>query len=427
PSPDYKPPIPYPSRLKKKLVDEQYNKFLEIFKQLHINLPLVDALSQMPRYAKFLKELLTNKRKLEEISTVTLGGECSAVIQNKLPKKLKDPGSFIIPCFIGNLPEERALADLGASINLMPYQMYKKLGLGEPKPTRMSLQLADRSVKLPRGVVEDVLVKVQDFIFPVDFVILDIESDVDIPLILGRPFLATARAIIDVDDGKLMLRVGNEEVIVKMSEVLKQGLHQDDTCFAIDYLDLAVIDSFHDLLCHDSLALCLMNGNSEMNLALHSIAHELDSRSEFKEDGNFEKIEDSVLRISKPSIEEPPELELKQLPANLEYAFLEKGSKLPVIIASDLSKEQREKLLVVLRRHKKAIAWKIADIKGISPSFCTHKILMEECIKPVVQPQRRLNPNMRDVVKKEVIKLLDAGMIYPISDSSWVSPVQVVP
>ena len=143
--PEYKTTIPYPARLKKDKTDEQYGRFLEIFKQLHINLLLVEVLSQMPRYAKFLKDLLSKKRKLEELSTVTLGGECSAVIQSKIPRKMRDPGSFIIPCLIGNLPKERALADLGASINLMPYQMFKKLGLGEPILTRMSLQLANRS------------------------------------------------------------------------------------------------------------------------------------------------------------------------------------------------------------------------------------------------------------------------------------------
>ena len=146
----------------------------------------------MPRYAKFLKDLLSNKKKLKEISTAPIGAGCSAILLNKLPKKLKDPGSFTIPCLIGDMPEERALADLGASINLMPYSMFKQLGLGEPKPTRMSLQLADRSIKFPKGIIEDVLVKVENFIFPVDFMILDMSADVEVPLILGRPFLATA-------------------------------------------------------------------------------------------------------------------------------------------------------------------------------------------------------------------------------------------
>ena len=126
----------------------------------------------------------------------------------------------------------------------------------------------------------------------------------------------------------------------------------------------------------------------------------------------------STIQRAKPSIEEPPEVELKQLPDYLQDAFLEKDSKLPMIIASKLSQVQKEKLLHVLSQHKRAIAWKMADIQGIRPSFCTHKILMEESIKPVIQPQHRLGPNMRDVVKKEVVKLLDAGMIYPISDSS---------
>ena len=129
----------------------------------------------------------------------------------------------------------------------------------------------------------------------------------------------------------------------------------------------------------------------------------------------------------KPSIEEPPILELKTLPSHLKYAFLEKDSKLPVVISSSLSNVQEEKLLRVLREHKKSLGWTIVDIKGISPSICTRKILMEEKCKPKVQPQRRLNPSMKEVVKAEVIKLLDAGMVYPISDSAWVSPVQVVP
>ncbi|XP_021980186.1 uncharacterized protein LOC110876319 [Helianthus annuus] len=142
-----------------------------MLKKLHVNIPFVEALSKMPKYAKFLKDLLTNKKKLEDLSTVTLSEECSAVLQNKLPKKVSDPSSFTIPCLIGNLTVSNALADLGASINLMPYSIFAKLNLGEPSPARMSLQLADRSVKFPRGIVENMLVKVDKFVFPVDFVI----------------------------------------------------------------------------------------------------------------------------------------------------------------------------------------------------------------------------------------------------------------
>ena len=127
------------------------------------------------------------------------------------------------------------------------------------------------------------------------------------------------------------------------------------------------------------------------------------------------------------SIDDHPSMDLKELPPHLSYAFLDDDPKFPVIIASNLAIEEKNKLLGVLKNHKNAIAWKLQDIKGISPSFCTHKILMEEDFKPCVQRQRRVNPMMQEAVKDEVIKLLDAGLIYPISDSTWVSPVQVVP
>ncbi|KAH9780125.1 hypothetical protein KPL71_007966 [Citrus sinensis] len=149
------------------------------------------ALEQMLLYAKFMKEILSNKRKFEEHETVMLTEDCTAILQNKLPPKLKDPRSFNIPCTIGNTYFEKALCDLGASINLMPFSVFKKLGLGEPNATTVTLQLVDRSIKYPRDIVEDVLVKVDKFIFPADFIVLDMAEDIELPLILGRPFLAT--------------------------------------------------------------------------------------------------------------------------------------------------------------------------------------------------------------------------------------------
>ncbi|KAL5570294.1 hypothetical protein UlMin_026869 [Ulmus minor] len=203
---------PFPQRLRKQNLDKQFSKFLNIFKSLHINLPFVDMLEQMPKYAKFLKDILSNKRKLEECEAIALTEETTALLQKKLPPKLKDPGSFSIPCTIGENFHTKALCDLGASINLMPLSIFKKLGLGEPTPTMVSLVMADRSIKHPRGIVEDVLVKVGKLIFPVDFIVLDMEEDKDIPIILGRPFLATGGAIIDVRGGKLTLQVDDEIV-----------------------------------------------------------------------------------------------------------------------------------------------------------------------------------------------------------------------
>lgn len=208
----YDPPIPFPQRLKKYQWEQQYKKFLEVFTKLHINVPFVEALFKMPSYAKFLKDILSKKRKLEEHETVMLTEECSALIQKKLPPKLKDPGSFTIPCIIGGCYFDKALCDLGASINLMPLSVFRKLGLGDAKATTVTLQLADRSLVHPRGIIEDVLIKVDKFIFPADFLILDMEEDKNVPLILGRPFLATSRALIDVQKGQLNLRLGEEQI-----------------------------------------------------------------------------------------------------------------------------------------------------------------------------------------------------------------------
>ncbi|CAH9114087.1 unnamed protein product [Cuscuta epithymum] len=148
----YKPPLTYPQRLKGKSDTEDFNKFLNLFKQVQVNVPFMEALNQMPRYAKFMKELLSNKRKWGEPKSVVLNEECSAVVLKEMPKKLKDPGKFTIHCSIGCMISNNALADLGASINLMPYSLYEKLALGPLKPTRMCIQLADRSVKYPQGL-----------------------------------------------------------------------------------------------------------------------------------------------------------------------------------------------------------------------------------------------------------------------------------
>ncbi|GJU50100.1 DNA-directed DNA polymerase [Tanacetum coccineum] len=220
--------IPFPQRLKKEKEEAQQRKFLQNLKQLQLSIPFTEALAQMPKYAKFLKSLMSNKTRLEEAYTVTMNEICSAVLLNKLPLKEKDPGSFTIPCDIGNLHIDNALADLGANISLMPYSMYEKLGLGEPKPTRMSLELADRSIQYPRGIAKNLLIKVDKFVLPIDFVILDMREDTRIPIILVRPFLATARAMIDVFNKRITLRVGDEEVIFDVDQSIKKSPTDDD-------------------------------------------------------------------------------------------------------------------------------------------------------------------------------------------------------
>ena len=190
----------------------------------------------MPRYVKFMKDVLSKKRKLGDYETVAMLEECSAILQKKLPPKLKDLGSFTIPFAIRNAAFERALCDLGASINLMLWSIFKKLKLGEARPTTVTLQLADRSLTHPRGIIEDVLVKVDKFIFPADFIILDMQEDKEVPIILGRPFLATGRATIDVQKGELKLRVQEEEVTFNVFNAIKHP-HDNDSCFRVDVLE----------------------------------------------------------------------------------------------------------------------------------------------------------------------------------------------
>ena len=252
-------PILYPHRLKKHKLDKQFTKFMEVFKKLHINISFADALEQMPSYVKFMKDILSQKRRLADFETVNLTEECSAIIQRKLPQKLKDPSSFTILCTIGNAIFDRALCDLGASINLMPLFIFRRLGLGEARPTTVTLQLADRSLKHPRGVIEDVLVKVDKFIFPADFIVLDMEEDKEIPIILGRPFLATRRAMIDDQRGELKLRVQEDEVKFNVFEAVRH-LVESDTCFMTETLE-AIVSSQSGLT--EPLEASLVQSDSE--------------------------------------------------------------------------------------------------------------------------------------------------------------------
>ncbi|XP_048490039.1 uncharacterized protein LOC104884063 [Beta vulgaris subsp. vulgaris] len=202
----YKPHVPFPQRLAQAKIEKKYGKFLDILKKLHINIPFLDAISEMPSYAKFLKDMLSNKRKIKENVTISLTAECSAILQNKLPKKLGDSGSYSIPIKLGDIEIKNALCDLGASVSLMPLSICKKLNMGELKPTRISLQLADRTIKFPLGILEDVPLRVRKFFIPCDFVVMEMEEDANVPIILGRPFLATAEAIIDMKREKSPLK-----------------------------------------------------------------------------------------------------------------------------------------------------------------------------------------------------------------------------
>nr|GEX58932.1 reverse transcriptase domain-containing protein [Tanacetum cinerariifolium] len=299
-----------------------------------------DALLLMPKFSSTIKSLLANKDKLLRMEVC------------------------------------HALAVLRASINLMPLSIWKKLSLPELTPTQMTLELADRSIIHPKGFVKDVFVKVEKFHFPTDFIMVDFEADPRVPLILGRSFLRTGRALIDVYGEEITLRVNDESITFNLNQTMRYSLTYDDT------------------------------SSSNPTLVSDDLISESDS------------CKVSIVKSSLPTLTPFGENDFSL--DEIEY-FLNDNS-IPTGIENPV-----EALLNVLKSHKRAIAWKISDIKGIDPRFYTHKILIEDDYKPAVQSQRRVNPKIHDVIKKEVIKLFDAGMIYPISDSPWVSPIHYVP
>ena len=209
----YRIPPPFPQALRGKKKASQQAGILEVLRQVKVNIPLLDIIKQVPAYAKFLKDLCTIKKGLGIEKKAFLTEQVSAIIQSKYPVKYKDPGSPTISVNIGGNCIDKSLLDLGASVNLMPYSVYKQLCLGELKPTNITLSLADRSLKIPKGIVEDVLVKIDKFYYPLDFVVLDTEPIASepnhVPIILGRPFLATTNAIINCRNGVIQLTFGN--------------------------------------------------------------------------------------------------------------------------------------------------------------------------------------------------------------------------
>nr|GEZ80373.1 reverse transcriptase domain-containing protein [Tanacetum cinerariifolium] len=453
--PNLKPFIPYPSRhdneKRREQANEQIKKFYEIFKEMSFKISFTDALILMPKFASTLKALIENKEKLSEMARTTMNEHCSTVILNKLPRKLDDPGKFLIPCEFSGMDECLALADL------------------------------DRSVSKPIGIAKDVSFKVGVFHFPADFMVVDIEPDPRVPLILRRCFLKTSQALIDVHKGELTLRIRNEAITYNLDQTVRYSANYNQmTANKIDVIESAceeysqealgfsnVTASGTPTLQNDPIVSATSPTLTPFGDSDFFLFEEADAFLGLEDDPDSPKINpfyydpkgdilllEAILNSEpspplpnqeqnlpsfkeefkayeaqtvKSSVDEPPEVELKDLPHHLEYAFLEGENKLPVIIAKELRGEEKAALIKVLKSHKRAIAWKLSDIQGINPEFCTQKILMEEDYKPAVQHQRRVNPKIHDVIKKEVEKLLDVGLIYPISNSPWVSPVHCVP
>ncbi|GJZ70004.1 reverse transcriptase domain-containing protein [Tanacetum coccineum] len=424
---------------------------MEIFRNLHFELSFADALIHMPKFAPMFKKMLNNKDKLIELTKTPLNENCSAVVLKKLPEKLGDPGRFLIPCDFSEFDSYLALADLGASINLMPLSIWKKLQLSGLTETKMVLELADRTISKPTGVAENVFIKVGKFYFPADFVVLDFIADPRVPLILGRPFLRTAHALIDVYEGEITLRNDDQSLTLKCGDAPSISYNNLESLKKVDLIDVTCEEYSQEVLgFSDSVA--YNNPSPYFDPIVSTSSPTLTPFDEsdfllFEEADAFIAIDDEPvspvfnatyydpedLKVVEPkesSLEpkdEIPEVELKELPPHLEYAFLEENNKLPVIISKDLSQEEKTSLINVLKNRKQAIAWKLSDIDGIRSRILLTQNLLEDDYEPSVQHQRRVNPKIHDVIKKEVEKLLDAGLIYPISDSPWVSPVHCVP
>ncbi|GJU48306.1 reverse transcriptase domain-containing protein [Tanacetum coccineum] len=367
--------IPFPSRRndekRKEKANDQNEKFYEIFRDLSFEISFTDALMLMPKFASTLKTLIGNKEKLSELARTPLN-------ENSIPQTTTHWPILVRASY--------------------PHALFrwKDLALPELNPrTCMTLiqELADRSITAPIGIAKMFNEKV------------------------NYPFVLAKRAItfnLDQTSNTQLLHPYDGETRSTISDMSCDEYSQE----VLDFQTWIAMAIPTPLFFRADCFYCFFSNLTPFGDSDFLLMEEADSKRAFKL---------CEAKTVESSVDEPPEVELKELPPHLEYAFLEGDDKLPVIIAKDLKDEEKAALLKVLKSHKRAIAWKLSDIKGVNPEFCTHKILMEEDYEPSVQSQRRVNPKIHDVIKKEVEKLLDAGLIYPISDSPWVSPVHCVP
>ena len=325
-------PPPFPQALRKKKNFVNQTEMLEVLRQVKVNIPLLDMIKQVPTYAKFLKDLCTVKRGLNVNKKAFLTEQVSAIIECKTPVKYKDPGCPTISVNIGGISVEKALLDLGASVNLLPYSMYKQLGLGELKPTSITLSLADRSIKIPKGTIEDVLIQVDRFYYPLDFVVLDTELVAvganHVPIILGRPFLATSNAIINFQNGVMQLTFGNMTLELNIFHLSKRHMHsEEDDCEEVCIIDAILEEQANEQQVQDvltpELSECLGEQQEPQCMSLVQ--------------GYCRRKIEILPLLTGNEPKEPQQLELKPLLIELKYAFLEEKGQCPVVISALLT------------------------------------------------------------------------------------------
>ncbi|GMI90914.1 hypothetical protein HRI_002760700 [Hibiscus trionum] len=345
----YEPVPPFPGRLAKRDKKEEEKEILDVFKKVEINIPLLDVIRKVPKYAKFLKDLCTNRRQLSGNEKVNLGENISAIFQKPLPPKYKDQGMFAIPCKIGKVGIKRAMCDLGASINVMPLNVYNKISTEPLKETRVTVQLADRSVIYPEGVLENVLVQVKNLIFPADFYIIDMENDRSnngSEILLGRPFLSTAHTKIDVRSGILTMEFDGEVVKFDMYKAMKYP----DSVASLNFID--IIDPLADDLIETNLCYEFCREFAD-----------LDDKNKGEIISNFSSLSDFRLIPIRtkhfPSILQEPKPRFEWF----DYIFLGDNQTLPNIILSKLSSWEAGRSLVVVLRTKRRMK---EDVKTTS-------------------------------------------------------------
>nr|GEZ35058.1 DNA-directed DNA polymerase [Tanacetum cinerariifolium] len=396
--PNLKPSIPYPSRRdnekRRDQANEQIEKYYEIFNDMSFEISFTDVLILMPKFASTLKALIGNKEKLSEMARTLINEHCSAVILNKFPIKLRDPGKFLIPCEFSGMDECLALADLGASINLMPFSVWEALLLPELTPTCMTLELADLSVSKPIGIAKDVSFKVGVFHFPADFVVVDFEPDPRVPLILGRCFLKTSRALIDVHKGELTLRIGNEAITYNLDQTVR---------YSSNYNQMTA--NKIDVICEE-------------------YSQEVLGFSDTTASGNPTPHDDLIVSTMSPTLTPFGDSDFLLFEEADAFLGLEDDSDSPKINPFYYDPDGDILLLETILIVNHCLPSPIMN------NICLRTRRNSKCVK-----LKLLNPPLMNLLRLNLMtyltisidKLLDAGLIYPISDSPWVSPVHCVP
>ncbi|GKC53032.1 reverse transcriptase domain-containing protein [Tanacetum coccineum] len=395
-----KPTLPYPLRINKEKLREKDDlldlKFMEIFRNLHFELSFANALLHMPKFAPMFRKLLNNKDKIIDLVKTPMNENCSVVILKKFPEKLGDPGRFLIPYDFPEMDECLALANLGASINLMPLSIWKELNLPDLTKTRMILELADRTISTLTGIAEDVFVKVGTFFFLADFVVVDYIANPWVPLILGRPFLRTTRALIDVHGEQMTLRHYDQSITFKVGDTKTFSYNIIKSVKRIDVIDLACEEYAQEVLgfsdtsnsgnptptsepivstssptltpfwdsdfLHEETDAFLAIEDEPISLEINNSYYDSEGdilllKEFLNDDPSSPPLPPQELKVVEPkneksSFDEPPEVELKDLPPHLKYTFLEGTDKLPVVISKDLKDEVKAALIKVLKSHK---------------------------------------------------------------------------